>query len=144
MLELLVGIAVRVEAEEVDELGIEQEGVAAMQRHLERGCRWCKGRRDSQGMQGVDTEVAEVQVQVQVQAPTSPRSGALNSASSSLVSRSIFLASNTCSRCFLTRRLSSEGSRAWCAKTSTREILERASSSRWFMLVTSCTISEVK
>ena len=34
MLELLVGIAVRVEAEEVDELGIEQEGVAAVQRHL--------------------------------------------------------------------------------------------------------------
>ena len=50
MLELLVGIAIRVKAEEVDELGIEQEGVAAMQRHLERGCRWCKGRRDSQGV----------------------------------------------------------------------------------------------
>jgi hypothetical protein len=34
MLELLVGVAVRIEAEEVDELGIEQEGVATVQRHL--------------------------------------------------------------------------------------------------------------
>ena len=40
MLELLVGIAIRVKAEEVDELGIEQEGVAAVQRHLRRKGLW--------------------------------------------------------------------------------------------------------
>ena len=40
MLELLVGIAIRVKAEEVDELGIEQEGVAAVQRHLRKKGLW--------------------------------------------------------------------------------------------------------